>query len=66
MDKWDIYPDAARKWRWRRKAPNGEIVGASTEGYHNRADCVENARRHGYQPEPTEPTTPEPPGGVVK
>jgi uncharacterized protein YegP (UPF0339 family) len=47
-DKWDIYQDAVKEWRWRRTAPNGEIVGASTEGYKNRADCVANARRNGY------------------
>lgn len=27
------------KWRWRRTAPNGEIVGASTQGYANKNDC---------------------------
>ncbi len=32
-------------WRWRRQAPNGEIVAASTEGYVNYADAVENAAR---------------------
>jgi uncharacterized protein YegP (UPF0339 family) len=48
MDKWEIYQDSAKKWRWRRTAPNGNIVGASTEGYSNRADCVANAKRNGY------------------
>ena len=48
QDTWEIYTDANEEWRWRRKAPNGEIVGASTEGYKNRADCVANARRNGY------------------
>lgn len=48
MDKWEIYQDAQGKWRWRRTAPNGHIVGASTEGYNNREDCVANARRNGY------------------
>lgn len=47
-DKWEIYQDANREWRWRRIASNGNIVGASAEGYKNRADCVANARRNGY------------------
>lgn len=47
-DKWEFYQDAAKGWRWRRTAPNGNIVGASTQGYANRADCIANARRNGY------------------
>lgn len=47
-DKWDIYKDNKNEWRWRRTAPNGVIVGASSQGYVNRSDCLENARRHGY------------------
>jgi len=48
MDKWEIYKDGRGDWRWRRTAQNGRIVGASTEGYNNRADCLANARRNGY------------------
>jgi len=48
-DKWEFYQDKAGDWRWRRIAPNGSIVGASTEGYKNRSDCVDNARRNGYR-----------------
>lgn len=48
MDKWEFYTDSRGDWRWRRVASNGREVGASTEGYRNRADCVANARRHGY------------------
>ena len=48
MDKWRIYQDAKGEWRWERIAPNGRIVGASSEGYKNRADCVANAKRNGY------------------
>jgi outer membrane protein OmpA-like peptidoglycan-associated protein len=47
-DKWEIYKDAENKWRWRRTAPNGNIVGASTEGYENKADCEGNAHRNGW------------------
>ena len=48
MDKWEFYTDAKGEWRWRRFAPNGKQVGASSEGYKNKADCVANAKRHGY------------------
>ena len=48
MDKWTFYVDPRSDWRWTRTALNGRIVGASTEGYRNRADCVTNARRNGY------------------
>lgn len=47
-DKWEIYKDAKGEWRWRRTASNGRVVGAATEGYKNRLDCVANAKRHGY------------------
>lgn len=47
-DSWNIYTDARGEWRWRRTASNGRIVGASSEGYKNRADCIANARRNGY------------------
>jgi uncharacterized protein YegP (UPF0339 family) len=46
-DKWEIYKDTAGQWRWRRTASNGNIVGAATEGYVNKSDCVANARRNG-------------------
>jgi uncharacterized protein YegP (UPF0339 family) len=48
-DKWEIYKDNAGEWRWRRTASNGRIVGASSQGYVNRGDCLDNARRNGYE-----------------
>jgi uncharacterized protein YegP (UPF0339 family) len=48
-DKWEIYKDAEKQWRWRRTAPNGNIIGAATEGYTNKADCVGNAHRNGWK-----------------
>ncbi len=48
-DKWEIYKDAADKWRWNRTAPNGRIVGASSQGYVNKANCESNARDHGMR-----------------
>lgn len=52
-DKWEFYKDAGDKWRWRRTAPNGNIVGASTEGYANKTDCEGNARRNGWNDDET-------------
>lgn len=47
-DKWEFFKDNEDKWRWRRTAPNGNIVGASSEGYSNKIDCEGNARRNGW------------------
>ncbi len=30
-DKWEICQDAKSEWRWKRTAPNGNIVGASLQ-----------------------------------
>ena len=48
-DKWEIYKDADEQWRWRRTAPNGNIIGSSSQGYVNKADCKGNARRNGWK-----------------
>jgi uncharacterized protein YegP (UPF0339 family) len=48
-DKWEFYKDDKEEWRWKRTAPNGKQVGASSEGYQNKSDCIENAKRHGYR-----------------
>lgn len=48
-DKWNFYKDHRNEWRWTRKAPNGNVVGASTEGYARKIDCLANAKRNGYQ-----------------
>lgn len=49
QDKWEFYKDGEKKWRWRRTASNGRIVGASTQGYVNKADCEANARINGWK-----------------
>lgn len=46
-DKWEIYQDRKKEYRWRRKATNGNIVGASSESYTKEKDCIANAERHG-------------------
>lgn len=47
MDKTSIYKDSSDEWRWKTLAPNNRTIGASTEGYHNKQDCIENAKRNG-------------------
>lgn len=37
--------------RWRCRDLNGEIIGASTEGYTDKRDAEANARRFGWVPE---------------
>ena len=44
-DAFDIYQDKRGEWRWRRTASNGNVVGASCEGYKSRADCEANMNR---------------------
>ncbi len=46
-DKWEVYEDKRGEWRWRRKATNGEITGASSESYKEKRDCRANAKRNG-------------------
>ena len=45
LDKLVIYRSADKQWRWKRVAPNGEIVGASSEGYRGYSDCRKNMQR---------------------
>jgi len=39
MPKFEIYKDTAGKFRWRLKAPNGEIIASSGEGYESKDSC---------------------------
>ena len=47
-DTWEFYKDKSGEHRWRRIATNKEIVGASSESYVSKGDCLENAKRNGY------------------
>lgn len=49
-DKVVVYQNRNDEWRWKRVAPNGKIVGASTESYKNKADCERNAKRNQRKP----------------
>ena len=39
--KLKIYQDSKEEWRWEIKMQS-KIVGASTEGYKNKKDCISN------------------------
>ena len=43
----EFYRDSRGEWRWRRRAGNGKIVGASSEGYVERRAAEANAGRDG-------------------
>lgn len=51
-DKWEVYKDKRGEYRWRRTAPNGNIVGRATEGYKGKKSAVDNAERHGMDGNP--------------
>ena len=38
--KYKVYRDAAKHWRWRFVARNGETIAKSSESYQNRIDCL--------------------------
>jgi uncharacterized protein YegP (UPF0339 family) len=44
-DKIELYKDKKGEWRWKRIAINGNNVGASSEGYVKKSDCLDNAQR---------------------
>lgn len=44
-DKFHLYIDEAGEHRWRRVAPNGEVVADSGEGYEHKADAINAAIR---------------------
>lgn len=40
MGKYIIYRDNQRLWRWTFYSSNGNIIGVSSESYHNKNDCL--------------------------
>ncbi len=44
-DTFEVYKDKRGEFRWRRKAKNGQIVGAASEGYKSKKDCEANMNR---------------------
>ena len=57
--KFEIYKDAAGKFRFRLKAPNGEII-ASGEAYESKGGCkngIESIRENAPKAEIVDTTT---------
>ena len=56
-DRTVVYQDAAGEWRWRRVAPNNEIIADSNESYTRKADAERAAERtfRTEQPEEEQP-----------
>lgn len=51
MPKYEIYKDAAQKFRWRLKAPNGEII-ATGEAYESKDSCkkgIESVKANAFK-----------------
>ncbi len=47
---WTVYKSVVSgAFRWRAQAENGVIVGASTQGYSRKRDCINNARLFGFK-----------------
>ncbi|MGH9281638.1 MAG: YegP family protein [Acidimicrobiales bacterium] len=44
-DTTEVYQDDAGGWRWRRLAPNGEIIATSGEAYTREHDAWRAAHR---------------------
>jgi hypothetical protein len=50
-DVTEVYLDKAGGWRWRRVAPNGEVIADSGEAY-TREDNARAAARRTFGPDP--------------
>jgi uncharacterized protein YegP (UPF0339 family) len=47
-NKFRFYRDARKEWRWTCIAPNGETIGASSEGFKRKAGMLKNAKAMGF------------------
>ena len=43
MSRFEFYRDAQRKWRWRFRHKNGNVLADSGQGYYTYADCWNGA-----------------------
>lgn len=46
--KWNFYKDDAGEWRWQALDANGHILFISAEGYVNKSDAEQCAKRAGW------------------
>lgn len=59
--KWEFYLDKAGKNRWRRIASNGNVIGASSQGYVTITDAFNNAVLNGFTGIKPKPIITKPP-----
>jgi uncharacterized protein YegP (UPF0339 family) len=59
--KWTFYVDKAGKYRWTRTASNGNVIGASSQGYVTITDCYNNSVLNGYTGIKPKPLIKKPP-----
>lgn len=45
---WTISKDATSLWRWKRVDGNGIVSTTSDRAFLSKAECIRDARRHGY------------------
>jgi hypothetical protein len=46
-DRWQFYKDKLGQWQWRKFEAN-KVVAVSSDGYHSRRACMDNAKTRGY------------------
>lgn len=49
--EWEFYVDEKGEHRWRAKDTNGKVLFVSAEGYRDKRDAEQCARRAGWRPE---------------
>jgi hypothetical protein len=58
VDRWFFYQDAANLWKWARIDVFGTVLSYSGAAFATRDECVDDARRCGYNEETVrEPVT---------
>lgn len=50
-DRWDFYRDENNRWRW-KYIMQGRTVAQAYEAHARYADCVADAKQHGYRNNP--------------
>jgi hypothetical protein len=48
MDKWELFLDAEKLWRWRRVSDNAQQVLNSTRSFPSRRQAIVDAAANGY------------------
>ena len=51
-ERWFFYQDTANLWKWARLDMLGTVLGCSSTAYAAREECVDDARRCGFNEQP--------------